>query len=184
MSDGVALIRTGNEFSYLVMDGSEATGSPLFDAPFVDARPFHDGVAPVKVSDRWGLIDKTGTFTVSPRFIALESFGEGLAPARVDGDVWGYVAADGSVAIAPKWDEARPFAGGRAAVRSGRQWGFIDTAGREIVSPEFDRVRDYENGAATVIRFVGDDDGCRLRRRRRRLPLVSDQLTDAITERR
>ncbi len=157
VSDGVALIRTNNEFRYLLMDRTGATGSALFDTPFVDARPFHEGVAPVKVSDRWGLIDKTGTFVVSPRFIAMEAFGEGLAPARVGGDAWGYVAKDGSVAIAPKWDEARSFAGGRAAVRSGVRWGFIDTSGREIVSPQFDEVRDYENGAAAVLRFVGDD---------------------------
>ena len=157
VSDGAALVRTNGEFRYLTMDGTEATGSPLFATAFADARPFHDGVAPVKVSDRWGLIGKTGTFTVSPRFIAMEAFGEGLAPVRVDGDAWGYARTDGSVAIQPRWDEARPFAGGRAAVRTGTRWGFIDTSGSEIVGVQFDEVRDYENGAAAVIRFVGDD---------------------------
>ncbi len=157
VSDGVAVIRAGDAFGFLVMDGSATSGSPLFAATFVDARPFDGGVAPVKVSDRWGLIDKTGTFVASPRWIAMGAFGEGLAPARVDGDAWGYVSTAGAVAIAPKWDEARPFREGRAAVRTGARWGFIDQTGREVVPPQFDEVRDYENGAAAVLRFVGDE---------------------------
>lgn len=155
--DGAALVRVDGEYRFLVMDGSDASGTPLFEAAFADARPFHEGVAPVRVSDRWGLIDKTGAFVVSPRWIEMGAFGEGLAPVRTDGDDWGFVDTQGRVAIAPAWDEARPFAGGRAAVRDGRRWGFAAPDGSTVIAPQFDEVRDFRGGAAQIRRFVGDD---------------------------
>jgi hypothetical protein len=153
--DGLALVQTDDGFRFLRL--GESDGSTLFDQTFADARPFHDGVAPVLVSDRWGLVDESGAFVVSPRWVEMGAFGDGLAPVRTDGNQWGFVDPSGRVAIAPAWDEVRPFREGRAAVRAGNRWGFVDRDGREVVAPRFDEVHDFKAGAAAVLRFVGDD---------------------------
>ncbi|MEQ8995583.1 MAG: WG repeat-containing protein [Coleofasciculus sp. B1-GNL1-01] len=52
---------------------------PLFDA----ADSFVQGRARVKLGDKWGYIDKTGTFIVDPQLYEAEPFSEGIALVRL-----------------------------------------------------------------------------------------------------
>jgi hypothetical protein len=47
---------------------------------------------------RWGFIDATGAFRIEPRFEAVRSFAEGLAPVK-GGGKWGYIDTRGGVGI-------------------------------------------------------------------------------------
>jgi hypothetical protein len=64
------------------------TIQPRFD----QAAGFAEGLAAVKVGDRWGYIDQTGRIVIQPRFDYADPFVENLALIEVK-DKWGYTAS-------------------------------------------------------------------------------------------
>ena len=63
---------------------------------------------------------------------------------------WGYMDATGRVVVAPAFDAANGFEGGRAAVRVGERWGYVDPAGRLAVPAEFDSAAPFSEGRGLV----------------------------------
>lgn len=80
-----------------------------------------------------------------------ESTAETLSAVKQDG-LWGYAAADGSMAVAPAYEEAYAFAPcGLARVRRDGLYGFIDREGALAIALQYDDARDFnENGYAAV----------------------------------
>jgi DUF971 family protein len=84
---------------------------------------------------------------------------------------WGFKNAVGKAIVEPKYDEAREFAEGMAAVNMGAQvdrkaliqrkeggkWGYIDARGNVVVPIAFDDAHDFSDGLAQV----RDDRGLR-----------------------
>ena len=73
----------------------------------------------------YGYIDKRGNVVISPRFVAVGEFSEGLAAVEVvatgnGGCVWGYIDKTGNWVIEPEFTSAGPFSEGLAAVRKSR----------------------------------------------------------------
>ena len=80
------------------------------------------------------LVTPQGLRPLSPDIEVLHQPTDGLvlaAPRRAPGaaSIMGYLGGDGQWAIAPQFDEARPFLHGFAAVRRGTQWSVIDRKG-------------------------------------------------------
>ncbi|GHU93314.1 hypothetical protein FACS1894208_02600 [Clostridia bacterium] len=94
---------------------------------FEDAKPFtDDGWAAVKQNGKWGFIDTSGTFQkgLEPQFEDALSFSGHLAAFK-DGELWGYVALTGKIAIKPQFVEAKSFLNGNAPVLTDKGWQFI-----------------------------------------------------------
>lgn len=58
--------------------------------------PFHDGIAMVRLLNRWGLIDVDGDEHTKPTYYYLSYMGDGLYAARSEGGVSSAVDADGN----------------------------------------------------------------------------------------
>lgn len=64
----------------------------------------------------------------------------------------------GEVVIERRFDEAKRFSHGMAAVRVKDKWGFIDKTGRIVIRPQFDEVEDFgPDGIAAVGKAFEDD---------------------------
>ena len=82
---------------------------------------------------------------------------EGLRPHYSYADrKWGYIDAQGNVAIKPQFATARPFSEGLAAVQVEenyvKKWGFIDRAGAFVIPAEYGgygKISDCRNGYVT-----------------------------------
>ena len=74
--------------------------TPLFDA----AHSFSEGLSPVKQGDKWGFIDASGRWVISPRlrFDGVMSFTEGLAMVE-KGEKYGFIDKTGKIVIAPRF---------------------------------------------------------------------------------
>src|SRR5688500_5440924 len=68
----------------------------------------------------------------------------------LDGAKWGYIDTAGRTVIEPKYDEAKAFSGGRAAVRVGKKWGYIDVRGELVIPAQFDAAEPFAEGLAAV----------------------------------
>lgn len=89
-----------------------------------------------------------------------------LFPVESEGK-WGYIDANAHIVIEARYDAARPFSEGYAAVavrvKSGDltrmitdeealSWGFIDTNGNYIIKPQFADAGDFASGLAPVVK--------------------------------
>jgi hypothetical protein len=99
-------------------------------------------LAPVRIGDKWGYIDRTGKFVIKPRFDDAGWFHEGLAAVKI-GDKWGYIDRTGKFVIKPRFDGAGDFHEGLALVVIGDDWGYINKTGKFVIKPQFDDARDF-----------------------------------------
>ncbi|MBC8871714.1 MAG: WG repeat-containing protein [Planctomycetes bacterium] len=88
---------------------------------------FSEGLARVKVGDKFGYVDTSGRLVIAPRFDEASSFQENLAAVRI-GDAWGYIDRRGTVVAKggsgkeAKWNDAEGFHGGLARVHIGGEF--------------------------------------------------------------
>jgi len=128
---------------------------------------------------RYGYIDHSGRFVISPQYIWASDFGDGLAKVFLcgrmvsidrQGNVWplrllvsdgltfmeddngkkGFVDATGRWVIPPRYQSVLDFSEGLAPVEVNGKWGFIDSAGNEAISPRFDEAYRFLEGVAVV----------------------------------
>ena len=60
------------------------------------ALDFSEGYAPVRIGEKWGLIDRSGKVVIEPRFEDAGIVSEGLLALK-DGDHWGYFGSFSSL---------------------------------------------------------------------------------------
>ena len=92
------------------------------------ATEFSQGLAVVRLADKFGYIDQSGIFIVPPEFEAAESFREGFAVVRLHGKC-GLIRTDGSWLAGPQFNDMLGFENGRGYGRIGRRWVVVDGAG-------------------------------------------------------
>lgn len=110
-----------------------------------------------------GFIDKDGKELIKPQFIQCSGrtrFTEGLSVVCIEGnDKAGFINEKGQFVIEPKFDDARNFSEGLAAVVFGTyglhnqnpyKTGFIDKTGRLVIEPLFKDAMDFSEGLAAV----------------------------------
>ncbi|MBP8214173.1 MAG: WG repeat-containing protein [Propionivibrio sp.] len=71
----------------------------------------------------------SGCQTTGPRYKNAGSYSEGLAPVQSSSGRWGYINQKNQWVIQPKFDEAKEFKDGRAAVKVKGKWGYINKRG-------------------------------------------------------
>lgn len=98
---------------------------------------------------RFGYVDHTGKWAISPQFDAADDFGQDLAPVE-SGDRWGYINKTGTFVINPQFDWACPFAWDRGLVKLGDRFGYIDRDGKYAVNPQYDSADSFTEGLAAV----------------------------------
>lgn len=101
---------------------------------------------------------------VSPMQYNKHRFSDGLALVSLNGK-YGFIDKTGKVAIPLKYDVAKDFSEGLAAVCLDA-WGYIDPTGRVVIPLNYDCAEPFENGNATVslngAEFVIDKNGNRV----------------------
>ena len=98
----------------------------VFALPAVErAEIFEDGLAAVKVGDKFGYIDRSGKNVIPCTFDVVTPFSEGYAAVANFVSIkdslilkWNYIDKKGKVVIENKFDDALPFHMGKAAVRN------------------------------------------------------------------
>ena len=98
---------------------------------------------PVLSGERWGYIDKSGTFVVNPQFDEAFPFFDGMARVESDGQT-GYITPDGKYAIQPQYYNGTDFAEGLAFVVTENSYPIcIDRSGRGGIP--------FQRGACSIL---------------------------------
>lgn len=64
-----------------------------------------------------------------PKYQNVRSFSEGLAPVQASNGKWGYINESQQFVISPRFEDAKEFQSGKAAVKANSKWGFINRRG-------------------------------------------------------
>ena len=110
---------------------------------------FSEGLAKVKLNDKWGFIDKTGREVIPCKYDWINLFLKGLAKVCLNWK-WGFVDTTGREVIPCKYDYALNFKDGLAKVELNAKMGIIDKTGREIYPCKYDSIWDFEEGLSKV----------------------------------
>lgn len=71
-----------------------------------------------------------GCDSPGPRYKNVSSFSEGLAAVQGNNGRWGFINQNQVVVIPSRFEEAKEFKDGRAAVKLNGRWGFINKRGQ------------------------------------------------------
>lgn len=138
------------------------TGSAVLE----EIGTFSNGGAVAKLNGKWGVVDRSGKeWLVEPAYDGVVC--DGLGRCWDDGAVFVrkgqqvLLLVDGKQ-VGEVYEDARPFAGGWAAVKQNGRWGYIDREGSVRIDYQFDDARSFTMHLAAVQRghswgYVGLD---------------------------
>ncbi|MBO7380047.1 MAG: WG repeat-containing protein, partial [Neisseriaceae bacterium] len=97
------------------------------------ADPFYDGLAQVKINNKWGFINKTGELVIPAQYDSdsVDNFHDGLARVKID-NKWGFINKTGELVIPAQYDWADSFHDGLAQVTIDGKEGFINKSGKMV----------------------------------------------------
>jgi hypothetical protein len=97
-----------------------------------------------------GILTSKLTFTVNADIIELPKL---LIPVSLN-NLWGYIEANGQVAIDYKYKQAYSFKNGVALIESiDSKWFYINRFG-DVVSKEYENIQDLENGFSKITKII------------------------------
>ena len=120
---------TGSTEAAELSQASMGLGSQL-----TEAKAFGNGLAPVKVGERWGYIDLSGRMVIPAQYDEALSFFADLGAVKV-GELWGYINRNGQMVIPPRFERASTFYDNPAPVMLDGQWVFIAVNGDVVLRP-------------------------------------------------
>lgn len=143
----------GSRWGYL-----DRTGRVAIPAAFDAAAPFSEGRAAIRAGGLTGYIDPTGRVVVTPAFVSADPFagGRGRVAVRTpDGLRYGFVAPDGTLAVAATLPRASSYSDGLALVRleTGRPTGFQRFLGTLTGAPDDDGYAALDRDGRVALAF-------------------------------
>lgn len=115
-----------------------------------------EGLAKVKLNEKWGCIDKHGNVVIPIIYDLIEDFINGRAKVRIKNDgyyrgyLWGYIDKTGVEIIPIQFRQIDEFIGGIAKAKIDDCWGYIDEKGNEIIPIEYSEIQEFIEGKAKV----------------------------------
>ncbi len=120
---------------------------------------FHEGLAYVKIDDKYGFCDTTWTVVIPARYDAVGNFSEGLAWVRqLTADrnyIYGYIDKNGNEVIPAIFTQVEDFSEGLACVILNGKYTYIDKTGTVVLPVEYLIAWGFSDGLAKVYSRAG-----------------------------
>ncbi len=170
--EGLALVATP-QAKYGFID---KTGREVIPLKYLDACDFSEGLALVLLPNYARVfMNKNEKIVIKVEYDFSWSFHDGLAMMNngaelvkhyvngkfdrynLAGGKWGFIGKTGKAVVPLRYECAKEFSEGLAAIQLGGAWGFVDTKGSVIIQPKYDTVESFLNGTAKIT--MGDKHG-------------------------
>jgi len=115
---------------------------------FDEALPFSEGLAAVKVDNKWGFIDTEGHLAIRPQFAAAFCFREGVA--TVFSELGTQIVDRSGTAISEGFETIDFVSEGRVPLMRNAKWGSLDLQGKPVIPLTYDEMRPFSGGLAAV----------------------------------
>ena len=119
---------------------------------YENALPFASmGLAEVRLTGKWGLIDRTGKEVVPCVYDEIEIFDAEKCAAVREGSNWGLVDDQGKLVLRPEWEEVQPLVNGFIPVKKGGKWGYADASGKLVIACTWDNAWRFSAAGTAVV---------------------------------
>ena len=125
------------------------TGQVLVAPKYDFADHFSEGLALVRLNDKYGFIDKNGKEVTPFKYDLAYDFCEGLALVELNGK-YGFIDKKGKEITSLKYDDAYDFFEGLAWVELNDKYGFIDKKGKVVIPLKYDWASSFSEGLVSV----------------------------------
>ncbi|WP_165392206.1 WG repeat-containing protein [Pseudomonas tructae] len=144
----------------------DSTGKVIV-APTLELQPtYHEGLAPVRIDNKWGFMDRQGQLQIPARYTKVDGFSMGLAGACLTPDSCGYIDTKGRTVVPfdYEWVEFfRETQDGLAIVKKDGRYGMLNRKGEVVIPLRFSHrplcqdgyVVVYENGLGGLMSTSG-----------------------------
>lgn len=129
--EGRGLMRDANYRFYYITEDAD-----LYDGYYEEASGFQNGVAVVRVGDKWGIINKKGIKVIPPKYDKIEPFNNGLAEIKIKG-LYGLMTKNGEVLLPLEYERINLVTSNILRVEKGDAVGYITTEGKWIWQLEY-----------------------------------------------
>ena len=110
---------------------------------------FNDGLARVRIGDRWGYVDRRFQLAIQPVYEGARDFTNGIAAVEQNGK-WGYIDKAGRWSIRPRFEAADDLDELLAMVREDGKWGYVNRTGSAGFAARWADARPFFRGQARV----------------------------------
>jgi hypothetical protein len=158
--DGLALVDRSVKCAYISCSETYAIdkeGMRLWTLDSGYFSWFHDNAITIgkgkdlEGHDLYTVLGRDGKQLFDKTFSQIGGFSDGIAPARLTwAGKYGFINKWGEFVIEPKFDSAKMFSDGFAAVETRSRYGYIDRSGNMKVSPQFEFADQFQGGFALV----------------------------------
>ncbi len=161
--NGLAAIYDGKqkEFFFLKENGeklqTEVTGFKLIEIFGFGMKGFNNGMAPVKVNDRWGFLNTEGNLVIPATFEKVTPFNSGYGSGMRDGKFF-VLNKDGYEIMVdiPGLADINEFSEGLATFRGADDMiGYIDGSGKIVIPAKFKSAGEFVDGLAWAKDITG-----------------------------
>ncbi len=137
-SEGFYVVKNNEKYGFAPLIQENLSIHPRFE----DARPFHEGIAAVKMDGRWGFIDKTLFNITKFEFEEVDDFENGIAAVWKNGKQYqifsnGNDTNENELHFGCEYEHVGKFHEGLCAIQDGGKLGFVDTVGNIRIPLEY-----------------------------------------------
>lgn len=143
---GPFAVSRGKSWFFVLENGTVLGGAEGFENTY----PFSGQHAPVRVNGKWGIIDRSGDFSVRPQFSTLRPDGNNTFAVSEGKDTF-WISASGErvaqpIAERPSPADALTCEGGLRFFQREDVWGLQDQTGQTVIEPRFRALSCFKQG--------------------------------------
>lgn len=152
---GTAAVRQGESWKLVDNAGSLVTERVFTDLNLYGNGSYcFDGRFTASSEGSWGLYRSDGTPEFELSAHDMDLYLGGWIAFQDSSGLWGFTDSKGEIMIEPRYQQAKSFSGGLAAVSNGEKWGFINEKGEIAIDFQFQSAGYFTNGGACPVSTV------------------------------
>jgi hypothetical protein len=154
ISDGLFNVKEGDYTAYFDVKGNVVLP---FQNRYETYGNFSEGLARIRINEKWGYINKKGEEVIRPQFHYADDFSDGRAIVRNERHLHGAIDARGNLVIDYRFHNLLNFVKGYAKFSSQQKWGMIDKSGNIVVPQKYIHIGEVQKNKVTVQVLEGDE---------------------------
>lgn len=127
----------------------DASGNIIVPPKYDAAKLLFEGLATVKLNNKWRFIDNTGKKTFNAIYDDVQYYSNELILVKLKSK-WGLIDKTGKDIILPKFDYIISNSEGMAGFLLNGKYGFLDSTGQEIIAAKYRGIGSFSEGLAAV----------------------------------
>lgn len=154
---GVAAVKKDGKWKLINTNG-ESINKKTYEDIILDERGIcciKDRIF-VKSGEEYIMVNKAGERIGQESFESAKLFSSEDYAAIMRGELWGFVDISGKTVIEPKYQEAKSFSMGLAAVCDDNLWGYINVKDEEVIKMQYKKALSYSSSGTVFVQDTND----------------------------